>query len=175
MKRVNCFEIGNIFTPQEQTVLGILLTGQKNYDPLIERINKVLGVKLSFEAVGKSRLELLDVKQPNPITTQIPIDQVPDIKPTHKPINLPQFKPISKYPPLVRDVTLVEQELDVSAIRDLFPELLFVEEIDSYLNPTTKKKSVTYRFLFQKFENSFVSEEIKSIDQRIERYLNDQR
>lgn len=174
MKRVSCFEIGNVFNPDEQTVLGILLTGQKNYDHVIQQINKVLGVTITFQPVEDTLLTASGVKQPNPVSAQLPIDKITEVKLTNRPVDLPQFQPVSKFPPLVRDVTLIDTEFDASTAAKIFPELLFVEEIDNYVSPETNKQSVTYRFLFQKFESSFVDEEIRSIDQRLLKHFNNE-
>lgn len=174
MKRVSCFEIGNVFNPDEQTVLGVLLTGQKNYDHAIQQITKVLGVTITFQPVEDTLLTASGVKQPNPVSAQLPIDKITEVKPTNRPVDLPQFQPVSKFPPLVRDVTLIDAEFDSSTAAKIFPELLFVEEIDNYVSPETNKQSVTYRFLFQKFESSFVDEEIRSIDQRLLKHFNNE-
>lgn len=175
IKRINCFEIGDIFEPDEKTVLGILLTGQKNYDQIINQINTALNCNFQFSPVDSKLASKTDMKQPNAVWAQLPINSIPVTETVTSPIDIPVFKPISKFPPLVRDITLTGTNIDSTGLikdwENEFPQLLFVEQIDSYVNPETKQHSETFRLFFQKTDSSFVEEEIRSIDQQLDKHF----
>jgi phenylalanyl-tRNA synthetase beta subunit len=77
---------------------------------------------------------------------------------------LPKFKLISKFPPLVRDVTIENPGEDtVDSLRKL-DGILFVENVDEY------QGRVTYRLIFQKMSGSYSEPEIKAIDASLESF-----
>jgi len=172
LKRAAFFEIGTVFTPEEKTYLGIIIAGYKNIQPVTDAISQAIGDEIKLEIVDEKTCLKLDVKQSRVQWRQIPVDNLRS-KLTDNPAlslqPLPQFQPISKYPPLVRDATIVVKKLDdsmriIQNFHTHFPELLLAEVVDSYHD---EKITVTFRLIFQKMGGSFTQKEISVIDQRL--------
>ena len=104
--------------------------------------------RLKFAEISISKLSPVSVERPR-------ILELP----------LPHFKTISKFPPLVRDVT-IDQSTSSDFLDELksFDRLLLAEAIDEY------QGRLTYRLVFQNMNASFSEEEIKAIDSDLERF-----
>lgn len=161
------FEIADVFTPEESTHLGIVISGYKKPDDLITRLTKAVGSNLSFTSIEQSHLDKFSVKQPNVHIAEV---DVSSLRPSSAPPigNTVRYKKISEYPPLVRDVTTTEK-VEQSKLYDDFPELHLVELVDTYSDAQTGRVTDTYRLIFQNHKGSFTSEDIAEIDERIER------
>lgn len=169
LKRSAFFEIGNVFTPSEQTKLGVIIAGYKDKEVEAWRtkISRSLGCDLKFNAVEPSISSELDVKQSRLSYFEIPVDQLkPAIaeRPSRFDLPLPKFQSISKFPPLVRDITIDEQ--NTNSIDDLkkVDGLLLVEKVDEY------EGHVTYRIVFQKMESSYTESDIQAIDKDLKKF-----
>ncbi|MEX1124005.1 MAG: hypothetical protein WEC81_02430 [Patescibacteria group bacterium] len=163
------YEIGQVFRPDEKTYLGIVLSGYKNPNDIVETIAKQIGQRLVFKAVGDDQLAQYSVKQPNVLVAEIPVIELTPKKIGPTISALPQFTKISSFPPLVREITVTPGDgtVFINSLTKTFPELLLVEHIDSYVNPNTGTTSDSYRMIFQKHTGSFTKDEISQIDNKI--------
>ena len=169
LKRSAYFEVGNVFTPSEQTKLGVIIAGYKDKEVEAWRaeICRSLGCEVKFNVVEPSISSELDVKQSRLSYFEISVDQLKPIiaeRPSIFDLPLPKFQPISKFPPLVRDITINEQ--DANSVDDLkkIDGLLLVEKVDEY------EGRVTYRIVLQKMESSYTESEIQAIDKQLKKY-----
>lgn len=171
LRRIAFFEIGNVFNPDEQTNVGVVFSGHKNKETAEETLKKVLGTNIELTAPAPELLHRYNVKQPNIWYGEMATNIVKVADGVNVKTTLPNFQTVSKFPPLVRDVSITSPTSDDfnKNIYQQFPELLFVEQVDTYTDPKTKRTTKTYRLIFQKNTASFTQEEISEIDQRIDR------
>ncbi|MDP3993310.1 MAG: hypothetical protein Q8Q05_03825 [bacterium] len=169
LKRSAFFEIGNVITPSEQTKLGVIIAGYKDKEVETWRakISRSLGCDVKFTAVEPSISNELDVKQSRLSYFEISVDQLKPItakRPTRFDLPLPKFQSISKFPPLVRDITI--DELDSNSVDDIkkLDGLLLVEKVDEYGG------RVTYRVVLQKTESSYTESDIQAIDTQLKKF-----
>jgi phenylalanyl-tRNA synthetase beta subunit len=167
LKRAAFFEIGNVFTPGESTKLGIIVAGYKDIAVWQTKIGHAVGQAVQFQDVDLATAAKLDVKQGRLKFLEFSID---DLKPLtalpHRSIELPlpRFKSISKFPPLVRDITIDHPDSDtVDALNNL-EGLLLVEAVDEY------QGRLTYRLIFQKMAGSYTEIEIQAIDTKLKKF-----
>lgn len=161
LKRAAFFEVGNIFTPAESTKLGIVVAGYKDIDPWRVTISQALGQSVHFQDVDSATATKLDVKQGRLKFLDLTIENLQPV--TVEPqrsleLPLPKFQPISKFPPLVRDVTIENPTEDTFEALNRLEGLLLVEVVDEY------QQRVTYRLIFQKMDGSYTETEIQAID-----------
>lgn len=167
LKRAAFFEVGNVFTPAESTKLGIVVAGHKDTDLLQTSISKVLGQSVHFQDVDSATATKLDVKQGRLKFLDLTIESLQPV--TVEPqrsleLPLPKFQPISKFPPLVRDVTIENPTEDTLEALKRLEGLLLVEVIDEY------QGRVTYRLIFQKLSASYSEQEIQSVDSALKSF-----
>ena len=101
---------------------------------------------------------------------EIPIDDLKPVKLERTKsldLPLPKFKLISKFPPLVRDVTIENPGSDTLDTLRKLEGLMFVENVDEY------QGRITYRLIFQKMSGSYSEAEIKAIDKSLESFQQD--
>mgnify|MGYP001580496212 FL=1 len=169
LKRSAYFEVGNVFTPSEQTKLGVIIAGYKDKEVETWRaeISRSLGCEVKFNTIEPSISSKLDVKQSRLSYFEISVDQLKPIiaeRPSRFDLPLPKFQSISKFPPLVRDITIDEQ--DANSVDNLkkIDGLLLVEKVDEY------EGRVTYRIVLQKMESSYNESDIKAIDKELKKF-----
>ncbi len=169
LKRAAFFEIGSVFTPNEEVVLGLVIAGYKKPEELFEKIEQAIGTQVTLQAVEDTKAQKFDAKQGRVMWQQLPLSE---LKPTKTSIPalvtapLPKFKPISKYPPLVRDVTIPKTSHRlVESFNVLAKNLLLAELVDEY------QDNQTYRLIFQKMNGSFDEADIHSIDALIQKHF----
>lgn len=172
LKRCGFFEIGNVFLPDETTHLGIILSGFKDPQLQIEKLKQTLGVDLTFQPTAQAELDNKHVKQTRVVIAEIAIKDISLGETAFTALSrLPIIKPISKYPPLIRDVTVDEsKESNLKEKLISQPRLLLFEPIDRY-ERAGKEAAITYRLIFQKFDQSFTETEITAIDHNLEELI----
>ena len=167
LKRAAFFEIGNVFTPGEVTKLGILIAGYKDISSWQTGISQAIGKEVKFSEIQPEIAEKFDVKQGRLNYCEIPIDDLKPVKLERTKsldLPLPKFKLISKFPPLVRDVTIENPGSDTLDTLRKLEGLMFVENVDEY------QGRITYRLIFQKMSGSYSETEIKAIDKSLESF-----
>ncbi len=167
-KQAQIFEIGAIFNQTEQNALAIILAGQDNILEAIKAKLAKYNCQVSFEAVDQSTLEHFEVSQRPVWFAQIYLNQL--VLPKPKPITevsaLPVVKPLSKFPPVVRDVTLlVDRSVDTGLLANGFRainDLILCELVDSYQSAKLgeNKVALTFRFYFQNQKRSLIDSEV---------------
>ncbi|MCR4277506.1 MAG: hypothetical protein NUV80_03650 [Candidatus Berkelbacteria bacterium] len=167
LKRAAFFEIGNVFTPRETTKLGIIIAGYKDVGTWQARISQAIGTAVGFSEIGPAMAEKLDAKQGRLNYFEISIDKLkPVLVELTKSLELPlpKFKLISKFPPLVRDITVENPGEDTVDELKKLEDLLFFKIVDEY------QGRITYRLIFQKMTGSYSEAEIKAIDSSLESF-----
>ncbi|HSX42029.1 MAG TPA: hypothetical protein VLE93_01625 [Candidatus Saccharimonadales bacterium] len=169
LKRAAFFEIGSVFMPEEGSVVGMVIAGYKNSGELQQQIEKAVGAALTFETVDPAKCQKFDAKQGRIMWTQLPLKDVKPAKaitPASFKKKLPKFQPISKFPPLVRDITIAKtQQNAVDAFKQTAGSLLLAELVDQY------RDNQTYRLIFQKMNGSFSEADIRDIDSQIQKHF----
>lgn len=169
LKKIGFFEVGEVFNPDETTALGIVLAGYKNPESITQKLDQLLGINLNWQTVELDRLAKFGVKQGRVITAQTPCEPLNVAKSAASwPSHLPKVQPISKFPPLVRDVTVADNVGDkLAGLVKEIPGLLNCEKIDHYTNPETSQVSETYRLIIQKMTGPFTEADIKIVDTKL--------
>lgn len=175
MKRSKFFEIGDVYNSKESTKIGLLTSGYKDISAASEEVSGILGAPISFQPIDSAVAVKQEAKQGNIFLAEVEIGDLTTKDTTTPSLRLPTFKLISKFPSLVRDLTIFgkddETNYTIRAVSEQFPQLLLVEVIDRYVNPETNISSTTIRFLFQKMDGSFTQEEIDTISNKLETFL----
>ncbi|MEK7171076.1 MAG: hypothetical protein AAB774_02120 [Patescibacteria group bacterium] len=167
LKRAAFFEVGNVFTPAESTKLGIIIAGYKDADVWQGTISRALGQQVRFQDVDSAIASQLDVKQGRLSFLELSIDQLKPVAvepPRSLELPLPMFRAISKFPPLVRDVTIENPDDQIFESLKALEGLLLVEAVDKY------QERVTYRLIFQKMAGSYTELEIQAIDAQLKKF-----
>lgn len=178
IKRGRFFEIGAVFTPEESIKLGLIIGGYKDPTAVTAELESALALKIDWQPIDPAVALKLEAKPGNIMFAEIDLADL-KLQTNPPPIcveqPIPKFRPISKFPPLVRDKTVQKSgsEIDstLRAAADHFPQLLLAEIIDEYINPETKLTSTTIRFIFQKLESSFTQVEIDQLSAELENFL----
>ena len=176
LKKAAFFEIGVVFTPSEVTKLGLIIAGFKDLNFWQTKISQAIGQPIHFSAIEPAKAASLDVKQNHLSYLELPVEKLqptPTDYPTSLERSLPKYKTISKFPPLVRDLTIDQKEGQDDHPFDQLKDrqdLLLAEVIDQYHDPVSKRRSVTYRLIFQKLTSSYTEDEIKTIDKELKTF-----
>lgn len=167
LKHAAFFEIGNVFTPGETTKLGIIVAGYKEVSNWKIKISQAIGQEIEFTEIESVTAEKLNVKQGRLKYLEVSIDKLkPAVRGYVKSLDLPlpKFKLISKFPPLVRDITIENPEESIVDALKRLENLHFIEIIDEY------QGRITYRLIFQKLSGSYSETEIKAVDSSLESF-----
>ncbi len=178
LKRVNLYEVGHVFLPEEDEIIGFITTGYKEaaVDKIAQQIQKLLKMKPNFTPVETSTLEHYNVKQPKVWFAQISVKDLETAKLTAPLVKLPVLKPISKFPPILRDLTfVVDKSLDRQLLLTRLQEtelVLIAEQVDEFSSVEAlgdDRVALTYRLTFQADHRSLVDSEVSLL---VEKRLN---
>lgn len=159
---VDIFEIGNVFTPEEKTYLGIATSKKKKqFNELASKLSDALGVDINGSESGNVfEIDLSSV-----------LDSVKSLElPTYKAPNV-HFAIPSAYPFALRDVAVwVPENMEESALREMIVseagELLYrVDLFDEYTKEG--RTSYAYHLVFQSATETLSDEEINTIMERV--------
>jgi len=164
--RFGFFEIGHVFCPDELTALGLILVNPLEKVP--EIITTKLGLDQKFEQVEPALLSKYDVRQSRIYYLEIVLSKlkIPNTAAFPPQAALPKLKAVSKFPPVVRDVSfLVDRKLDEELLLKkllAFGEIIIAEKIDQFESDQLgqDKKSITIRLIFQSLERSLTDAEV---------------
>jgi len=169
LPKAKFFEVGNVFNPDETTVLGLVVSGVKEKDipSLNQEISRVVDAEVKFTAVDHALLNSHEVKQQGVYfaeisakTLKLPTSYRCQDRP------LATYKKISKFPPVVRDVTLVlDRSVNPKTIIETCRShlrVLIIELIDSFESVEKLgdgKVALTFRLFLQDLERSLTDVE----------------
>ncbi len=171
LSRTLFFEVGAVFEPEEQTHLGLITSGynQKQLDELAIELQKTFNWgERSFAEISTDERARADVKQPKVFYLELETRKIKHVSAyqLQKRV-LPKYKRISKFPPVVRDVTLlVEATVKPDTITRVFEQsrlVLFAELVDVFESEEKFGHGMlayTFRALFQDLERSLIDEEV---------------
>lgn len=185
IKRGLAFEIGQVFAGvSEATALGLIIFGYKKVqsDEIKRQVARQLDrSKLTWQTIVEPELSRLAVKQPNVYFCQLPLSKItlPKGQPLAK-SQLPILRPLSKFPPASRDLTLqVSADQSVESILAFIrvePKLLLVELIDRFRSSALGENQValTFRLIFQDLTKTLTDSEIDQLQKNSLRRLKQQ-
>ena len=197
------FEVGKVFTKEgEETRLGFLMTGIRSLFPQEEEYSLYHGLSLLQDLMRlyaknytsqKSQIpflhpnlqrsfsiedkEIAFMGRLNPaiekelelryrvIVGEVSLKYLKEIRKA--------YKPLSHFPPLIRDITLiVDKEVDVDKLIQYIRSMEMVEEVkvfSIYIDPKIGegKKSVSFRTLFRSKEGTLSDQEVNSIVEKL--------
>lgn len=164
LKKALLYEIGDVFSPDEKTHLGLLVVGYQTSDHLAP-LTTALGAELAWQPVSNEVRSRAGLRQ-TAWLAELPIDR---LKPTSVPLPAPaplgQYKKISKFPSVSRDVTLlVTETVAPETILAFFrsqPDIIVADWTDSFVSPEKLglgKRADTFRLLFQDLNQSLTDQ-----------------
>lgn len=175
MKKIVYFEIGHVFGSEETPMLG-LITPSKN-DELFEKIEELLKVKLEWQEIKEDALKEKDIKFGRVYFAETPLmPLLKNVEITDDTTEeFPIYRPISKFPSIIRDVTLlVDADTDPKKIIDHFLlsyQVILAEVSDRYESEKlgAGKIALTFRIFYQDANRSMADAEADKI---LKEYLN---
>lgn len=175
MKKVLYFEVGHVFTDNETPMIGFA-SPSKN-DSLMERLNTMTGTSLEWQEISGEPLSQKDIKFGKIYFAETPLMPILERTPIAQAVTkeLPTYRPISKFPPTTRDVTLlVDRSIDPQAVCSVFlasDKVALAELTDSYQSESlgADKSALTFRILYQDLERSLTDTEV---DELLKEHLN---
>ncbi len=178
------FEIGNVFTPDESTHIGVGVTGRREsaIRQLESTLKEMCGLSLTFEQVDPTELARFDVKQAKVFYGELPVKMVEKrfVYLPNRDMTIQRFTTISKYPPIVRDITIVvDKTIDSSVVTShcLANDAILIAELVDRFESTEKlgeeKVALTFRLFVQSIERTLRDEEATKIIEQVFHTLSD--
>lgn len=185
------FEVGHVFTAKaEQLRLGIAIASQKEtLETWLARIADALGIDSSelksagtVATLGAAAAQHYRVRKAPAYIIEIPVDKLKVARRIpHKyklPLTVARYHPISKYPPVVRDIAVVvPNRTDNSQIQTYIANFHpFVEDVtifDEFTSPKLgeDKKSLAFHILFSSRDRTLQQVEIEEIETELHQGL----
>ncbi|MDD5032517.1 MAG: phenylalanine--tRNA ligase subunit beta [Candidatus Pacebacteria bacterium] len=179
---VRLFEIGKVFSPREDTHVAIAIADKKGKIDIKAEL-KGIAEKLFIDNAEiymeeNVRFDSRQAKQVFEIDLKLIIDAAKErgINPEKHPgfeTEGFEYKPFSRYPAIVRDVSLfVPSDAHIEEVADKIEntggELLMDTDLfDEYAPPGEDKKSLAFRLVFQSFDKTLKDEEVNAIMEKI--------
>jgi phenylalanyl-tRNA synthetase beta chain len=159
---VDIFEIGNVFTPEEKTYLGIATSRKKKkFDELTSKLSDALGVEIK----GKEHGNVFEIEL-SPVLEKVEDLSLPEYTAPEVQFSIP-----SAYPFALRDVAVwVPESMEEGALREMIAseagELLYrIDLFDEYTKEG--KTSYAYHLVFQSTTETLSDEEVNTIMERV--------
>lgn len=185
------FEVGHVFTSKdEQTRLGIAIASQKeSLETWAARIADAFGIDSSellsastLTTISQSVAQHYRVRKLPAYLLEIPIEKLTAARRIpHQyvvPASVVQYKKISKYPPIVRDLSLIvstakQGQAIADYIAKFHPFVEYVSIFDEFvsLKIGTDKKSIAFHILYSSPERTLNQVEIEEIEHELIRGL----
>ena len=176
------FEVGAVFLPEESQYVGVVVSGlkEKQLDPVRAKLENILGTSVELNPVAQERLSKFDVKQSRVYFVEFPIDKLSIKERLSESLPLSTYRPVSKFPPIVRDVTLsVDSIADQSVVQRCLANhelVLLAELVDEYRSDEqlgADRVAVTYRLILQHMERSLTDAEAANTIEAVFHNLSD--
>jgi len=159
---VDIFEIGNVFTPEEKTYLGIATSRKKKkFDELTSKLSDALGVEIK----GKEHGNVFEIEL-SPVLEKVEDLSLPEYTAPEVQFSIP-----SAYPFALRDVAVwVPESMEEGGLRKMIAseagELLYrIDLFDEYTKEG--KTSYAYHLVFQSTTETLSDEEVNTIMERV--------
>lgn len=186
--QVFLFEIGNVFSENDETTkLAIVVSGKNAKAAIEDAISKLIDItnlsRTNFKINELSRDDLVRYKIKKPVTYAIEVDidqifqkmDIDDKKLEFKTENSNiKYRQVSKYPAVVRDIAfIVDEGIDSAIIEkgitDSSSEVLLIEKFDEFSSSKfgDNKKNVAYHLWFQNIDKTITDDEIEKVMKRI--------
>ena len=190
---IKLYEIGNVFSHQngEKKELIIVTTGSsKQFNPLISELEKSLNLKnidCQIESVKDEILKYYKIRKPIQILKINLENLLKNVSVSCKDLDFetPQidikYKPISKYPPVVRDLAfIVDKNTDafkiLQTIQNISNKVFIVELFDEFVSDKfgKNKKNLAFHICFSSSTKTLKDAGIKHIIDKIIKTLIEQ-
>lgn len=163
--QIALFEIGNVFSYDKEYIHFGLISTEKN-----DMIGDIFGQTRHEEILPDSPLGKYYKLRRKCFYAEALIDKikVPE-KHERLTISTNKMRSISKYPPVVRDISLlVSTDIDVmeiaKGIQGVDKSILVVEPFDEYSNPKFgNKKSIALRITLQSLDHTLLADEVDKL------------
>lgn len=160
LKRLKLFEIGEVFPGREETQLALIVAGLQDFNRVSTEIEKIMSWKPDWQKLAEEKLSALNVRQRPVWEASVELSRLRlPLSSSVLPAALRPIKPISKFPPVVRDITLlVESAVSAKQIIEVLngsEAVILVEQIDSFRSPSWGDRvALTFRLLIQDLTQS---------------------
>ena len=170
LKKARFFEIGRIFLPDEKTHLGIILKGykEKELTTIQSQLSEKLGLPIDYKFVDVTSEGMsYEIKSSQLYYMELPIRRIENkLSVSDTEHSTDPIKPISKFPPVNRDITfVVDTDDDITIITKYFngqSYVLFSELIDKFESTEalgSGKIAYTFRVLYQDLARTLTDNE----------------
>jgi len=169
INKLKLFESGRVFSPDEQDHLALVLSGYSESDvkSIQDQLNGQLNLKTSFQKVTSKQITRAKLKHGRVWFTELDLAQLKLPQTVSELADSPsgKWRPISKFPPVVREVTLMmNKNINHREILSSLSEaegLLMAEHLSSYQSPKLGEsvKADSFRLIFQRLDRTLTSQE----------------
>ncbi|MEM3063435.1 MAG: phenylalanine--tRNA ligase subunit beta [Nitrososphaerota archaeon] len=171
---VNIFEIEKVFDKLgEKWQLGIATVGKT--DAMLRNAIAKLNLKTEIKSVEQKILDAYKIRR----SVKYVIEDMDEIrietKEINKEISKNRYKPISKFPPTVRDLAFIvaeniKGEKVKEAIESVSENILLIELFDEYTFPN-KTKNLAFHIWLQNMKGPMEEKEVGKIIEKIEKMI----
>lgn len=160
LKRLKLFEIGEVFPGREETQLALILAGPHDLNRVSTEIEEITFWKPDWQKLAEEKLSDLNVRQRPVREASVELSRLRLPKSSSVlPAALRPIKPISKFPPVVRDLTLlVGSTVSPRQIIEILIKneaVVLVEQIDSFRSASWGDRvALTFRLLISDLTQS---------------------
>lgn len=157
------FELGHIFTAEnEKTYLGLMTSGKNSHQIIQDAISK-LNLDIPIKQLTSDQLQQYKIRKPMTCVVEIDIDEIInkiDLQVKNEPLQAPEtaffYRNVSKYPSVVRDLAFIvnsnvsttEIEKEIYTASD---QILLIELFDEFTSDKfgEGKKNIAYHIWLQ--------------------------
>jgi len=172
---IKIFEIGQCFTKKKEFKQLVIAQTQKPSQQILRFIEKLSQAHaFGFVRVEQPILDALKIRRPV-WTVQIDFEKVDRnlVLPSYRPSLMEQkviFRPISKYPPTIKDLAFIidkdfASEIVAQTIQEIDSRIILVEVFDEFISERfgTNKKSIAFHIWMQDPQKSMKEDEVRVI------------
>lgn len=167
------FEVGSVFTNGEEVINLAAASTSKNH-----RLGEIFPPSSVVRITPDTKTSQLYKIKRSFFFAEIPIEKISlSLASNRMPTTNNRYRTISKYPPVVRDISfLIESKIAIGTILDdvssLDNSILIVEPLDEFESPKFEgRKSMTLRITYQKPDNTLTAEEADTRHDKVRDHL----